>query len=55
MIRKEKVYTDGTIKYSKHGFLTTSGEPFNLAEALHDTNWKLAMDVEYDTLVRNKT
>jgi hypothetical protein len=29
-IRKEKVYTDGTVRYS---FLTTSGEPWNTEEA----------------------
>lgn len=46
-IRKEKVYTDGTVKY---GLLTSSGEPYNLEEALHDKNWKLAMDSEYTAL-----
>jgi hypothetical protein len=34
-IRKPKVYTDGTVK---HNFLTTSSEPHNLEDALHDTN-----------------
>jgi histone deacetylase 1/2 len=50
-IRKEKVYTDGTIKY---GFLAAS-EPHNLDEALTDKNWKDAMDSEYKALVQNKT
>jgi hypothetical protein len=45
---KEKVYTDGTIKYS---FFAASGEPCNLDEALTDKNWKDAMDSEYKALV----
>ncbi len=53
-VRKEKVYTDGTIKY-KHSWFTASGEPTNDLEALKDKNWKLAMDSEYDALVKNKT
>jgi hypothetical protein len=40
-ICKEKVYTDGTIKY---GLFTSSDEPCNLEEALNDKNWKEAMD-----------
>ena len=51
-IRKEKAYTDGTIKY---GFLTSSGEPQNLDEAMDDRNWKAAMDSEYLALMKNKT
>jgi hypothetical protein len=51
-IRKEKVYTDGTVKY---GCFTSSGEPHNLDEALHDKNWKEAMDSEYMVLMKNKT
>lgn len=51
-IRKEKHYTDGTVKYS---FLTSIGEPQNLSEALEDNNWKQAMDAEYDALMKNKT
>jgi len=51
-IRKPKVYTDGTIRY---GFFTSSGEPQNINEALGDKNWKNAMDLEYSTLMKNKT
>jgi histone deacetylase 1/2 len=51
-IRKEKVYTDGTIK---HGCFTSSGEPHTVDEALHDKNWKEAMDSEYMALMKNKT
>jgi hypothetical protein len=32
-----------------------TGEPSNLAQALLDSNWKKAMDVEYDAPVKNKT
>jgi hypothetical protein len=51
-IRKPKVYIDGTVKY---GRFTSSGEPRNLDEALHDKNWKEAMDFEYTALMKNKT
>lgn len=51
-IRKEKVYTYGTIKY---GLFTHTGEPQNLDEALGDANWKNAMNAEYLALQRNKT
>jgi hypothetical protein len=51
-IRKPKVYTDGTIKYN---LLTTSGEPYNFEEALHNKDWKQAMDDEFEALIKNKT
>jgi hypothetical protein len=51
-IRKPKVYTDGTIRYS---CLTPSGEPENLNEAFGDKHWKEAMDLEYSALMKNKT
>jgi hypothetical protein len=51
-IRKPKVYTDGTIKYS---FLTASGEPRNIEDALSDKNWKNAMDAEFMALEKNRT
>jgi hypothetical protein len=51
-IQKPKVYTDGTFKY---GCFTSTGEPQVLDEALHDRNWKQAMDVEYSALMNNKT
>jgi len=54
-IRKEKVYTDGTIKYGKSAFLTTIGEPQCLEEALGSKHWKEAMDAEYMALMKNKT
>jgi hypothetical protein len=48
-IRKPKVYTDGTVRY---GFYTFTGEPQSLDEALGDQNWRNAMDVEYDALIK---
>lgn len=51
-VRKPKVYTDGTIRY---GCFTSSGEPYDLNEALGDVNWKDAMDIEYSALMKNKT
>jgi hypothetical protein len=51
-IRKPKKYTDGTVRYA---FLSTSGEPYNLQEALSTPHWKAAMDAEYGALMRNKT
>jgi hypothetical protein len=33
--------------------LTTTGEPFNLFEALSDKCWKEAMDIEFDVLIKN--
>jgi hypothetical protein len=51
-IRKEKVYTDGTVKYS---LLSSTGEPYNIVEALEDSNWKQAMDTEYNALMKNNT
>jgi hypothetical protein len=51
-IRKPKTYTDGTIRY---GHLATISEPKNLANALHNPNWKAVMDIEYGALQKNKT
>jgi hypothetical protein len=51
-IQRPKVYTDGTFWY---GCFTSTREPQGLDEALHDRNWKQAMDVEYSALMNNKT
>jgi hypothetical protein len=51
-IRKEKIYTDDTVKY---GCFTSSGEPATVAKALDDENWGKAMRVEYEALVKNRT
>jgi hypothetical protein len=51
-IRNPKTYTDGTVRYS---FLCTTGEPQNFHEALSNTDWRKAMDEEYDALIKNKT
>jgi hypothetical protein len=49
--RKEKVYTDGTIKY---GYFSSTREPDNLGEALDNKHWKGAMEVEFGALIKNK-
>ena len=56
-IVKEKQYNDGTIRYDKvkRAFLTTTGEPIHLHDALANKDWKEAMDNEYDALMKNKT
>jgi hypothetical protein len=54
-ISKPKVYTDGTIRYGKHGLFTHTGEPQSVDEALKTTYWKSAMDDEFSALQRNKT
>jgi hypothetical protein len=43
-IRKEKVYTDGTVK---HG----TGEPCNVDDALANANKKQSMEIEYSALM----
>ena len=51
-IRKAKKYSDGTVRY---GFLTATGEPNTVDEALENTNWRKAMESEYQALMKNKT
>jgi hypothetical protein len=51
-IRKPKTYTNGIIRYANLAIVT---EPKNLADALHNPNWKAAMDVEFGALQKNKT
>ena len=54
---KPKEYKDGTVRYDsrKYAFLTSSGEPTHLAEALAHKECKGAMDNEYQALMKNKT
>jgi histone deacetylase 1/2 len=52
-IRKPKNYTAGTIRYGQ--LATTTEGPIDLQHALADRNWKHAMDVEFDALIKNKT
>jgi hypothetical protein len=55
-IHKPRIYTHGTVRYdSKKAFLTSIGEPNSLEYALENFNWKKAMDLEYDALLKNKT
>lgn len=51
-IRKPKVFTDGRIHWCN---LAVTTEPSTLQEALNNADWKLAMDKEYDALIRNQT
>jgi hypothetical protein len=51
-IHKPKTYTGGTTWYR---LFTATREPWNLPEALSDSQWKAAMDNKIDTLHRNKT
>jgi histone deacetylase 1/2 len=50
-IHKPKQYIDGMIRYG----LAATTEPTSVDNALVDENWKKAMDVEYDALMKNKT
>jgi hypothetical protein len=54
-IIKEKKFTDGTIRYGHLVMKTEPREPRDLAAALEDKNWKVAMDDEIQALDRNKT
>jgi hypothetical protein len=53
--RREKTYTDGTVRY---GLITASNEPNepdNIETALSNVEWENAMDDEFKALVKNKT
>jgi hypothetical protein len=50
-IQKSKLHTDGTVRWCN----SVSTELATLRDALSDVNWKLAMDKEFDTLVKNRT
>jgi hypothetical protein len=54
-IHQPRIYTDDIVRYGKYGFLTSSGEPHSLDDALANSNWKNAMNLEYDALMKNKT
>ena len=43
------------MKKIKRAFLTTTGEPIRLHDALANKDWKEAMDNEYNALMKNKT
>jgi histone deacetylase 1/2 len=51
-IHKQKIYTDGTVRY---GLLTAIGEPTSTQDAFSDTQWRKAMEEEYNALLKNKT
>jgi hypothetical protein len=35
--------------------MATTSEPTSITDALANANWKEAMDIEYDALMKNKT
>jgi len=51
-ITRPKKFYDGIIRF---GYFTSTGEPQTVQEALDDSKWKLAMQDEYDALIRNST
>jgi histone deacetylase 1/2 len=51
-VSKPKKFTDGTIRYAN---FCSTGEPSTTAEAFTDSHWKIAMDEEYDALIKNNT
>jgi histone deacetylase 1/2 len=53
-ITKPKLYTYGTVRWCNVA-TTSSDEPSTVAAALEDKNWVIAMDSEYQALLRNKT
>jgi hypothetical protein len=38
-IHRLTVYTDGIVRYGKHGFLTHCDEPYCVDDALADKHW----------------
>jgi len=53
-IQKHKIYTDGTVRWGMIG-VTFAEELATVEEALHDSRWVVAMDVEHSALLHNKT
>jgi hypothetical protein len=51
-IWKPKIFNDGTVCYAN---LTDTFEPYNVHEALSNSQWKVAMEDEYAALMKNKT
>jgi hypothetical protein len=50
-VHKPKKYMGGTACYA---YAASSGEPYDLLEALSSPHWKLAMPHEYGALLHNK-
>jgi hypothetical protein len=51
-IREPKIFNDGTVRYAN---LTDTSEPYNVQEALSNSQWKAAMEDENAALMKNKT
>jgi hypothetical protein len=43
------------VRYDKYAFITNADEPTSVDEAITDKNWKVAMDLEFDAFMKNKT
>jgi hypothetical protein len=43
------------MRYDKYAFITNIDEPMLVDEAIANNNWKAAMDLEFDPLMKNKT
>ena len=57
-ILKPSKFKDGIVRYEKNfkfANFGSSGEPQNLLEALSNDNWKKAMNIEYEALMKNQT
>lgn len=53
-ISRPKQYNDGTVCWAMHAG-TSTDEPSTLKEALDSKEWCVAMDCEYQSLLKNKT
>ena len=59
-ITKPKTFTNGTVRYPVPSALLADGnpsivEPICFANAMKDSNWCAAMNVEFDALLKNQT
>ena len=59
-ITKPKTFTDGTVRYPVPSALLADGnssiiEPTCFTNAVKDSNWRAAMNVEFDALLKNQT
>jgi histone deacetylase 1/2 len=53
-ISKPKIYTDGTVRWSMFSHYCVE-EPATVEQALGDSKWVMAMNNEYEALLRNRT
>jgi hypothetical protein len=53
-IHQPKVYNDSAVRYDKYAFITNADEPTSVDEAITDKNCKVAMDPEFDALMKTR-